>query len=164
MRYKQTALGAAWAVLQPLATMAVFSASGRNAVPIEVAMRARKAGLAVVAVTALAESMSAPPRHSSGTRLSDHADVVIDLCTPAGDALCTVEGADVPVGPATTLAAVAVVNELKVRVAALLAARGALPAVLTSAALVGTEDSARRFDEAYADHARRAAAVLRTTR
>jgi predicted NBD/HSP70 family sugar kinase/uncharacterized phosphosugar-binding protein len=147
--------------LRPIDTVMVFSASGRNAVPIEVAAEARKAGLPVIAVTSLAESHAGPARHSSGTRLADNADVVIDLCTPAGDALCDVDGLAVPVGPGTSLAAIAIVNEIKVRVAALLAARGIVPPVLTSAALVGAEESRRLFDAAYAEHARRAAEVLR---
>jgi uncharacterized phosphosugar-binding protein len=147
--------------LRPADAMLIFSATGLNAVPIEVAMHARKAGLPVIAVTSCAQSLAQQPRHSSGTRLADQADVVIDLCTPVGDALCDVDGLDVPVGPATTLAAVAIVNELKVRVAELLVARGITPAVLTSPALVGTEDSARRFQLAYAEHGARAAEVLR---
>ena len=60
-----------------------------------------------------------------------------------------------------SIAAVALVNAVKVRTAALLAERGALPPVLTSAAIVGAEESARLFDAAYAEHARRAAQVLR---
>jgi uncharacterized phosphosugar-binding protein len=147
--------------LSPPDAMVVFSARGVTANPIEMAMGGRRRGLPVIAVTSVAESRAATAGHSSGTRLLDHADVVIDLCTPAGDALCGVDGSDVPVGPASTLAAVAVVNELKVRVAELLAARGALPPVLTSAALVGTEDSARRFEQAYLEYGRRAAAVVR---
>ena len=142
-------------------SMMIFSASGLNAVPIEMAVQARKAGLPVIAVTALAESLAVPPRHSSGTRLIDHADVVIDLCTPVGDALCDVEGVDVPVGPGSTLAAVAIVNGIKVRVAELLGAQGKLPAVLTSRALVGAEESDRLFEAAYLEYGRRAAAVLR---
>jgi uncharacterized phosphosugar-binding protein len=142
-------------------TMMVFSASGRNAVPIEMAITARKAGLPVIVVTSLAESLAGPPRHSSGTRLADHADVVIDLCTPTGDALCEVDGSEVPVGPGTSLAAIAIVNEIKVRVAARLAAEGRLPPVLTSAAVVGPEESSRLFEAAYAEHGRRAAEVLR---
>jgi hypothetical protein len=53
------------------------------------------------------------------------------------------------------------VNELKVQTAELLADRGALPPVLTSAAVVGAEESRRLFDAAYAEHARRVARVLR---
>ena len=56
--------------------MIVFSASGRSAVPIEIAMGARDRGLQVAAVTSVRESMAGPATHSSGTRLLDHADVV----------------------------------------------------------------------------------------
>ena len=147
--------------LRPSDSMLIFSASGLNAVPVEMAMRARQAGLKVMAVTALADSLSQEPRHSSGTRLCDHADVVIDLCTPVGDAVCAIDGLDVKVGPASTLAAVAIVNSIKVRTAELLVARGAMPSVLTSSQVVGPERSARLFDDAYLDHAARAASVLR---
>jgi uncharacterized phosphosugar-binding protein len=149
-------------VLRPVDAAIVFSVSGLNAVPVEMARELRRAGVRVIAVTSLAESRADPPRHSSGTRLCDHADVVVDLCTPVGDALSTVDGLAEPVGPGSTLAAVAVANELKVRTARLLAAAGHPPHVLTSARLVGPARSAELFDAAYAEHARRAAAVLRT--
>ena len=144
-------------------SMIVFSVSGLNAVPVEMAMGARKAGIPVVAVTSLAETMSGRPRHSTGTRLVDHADVVIDLCSPVGDALCAVDGVPEPVGPVSTFTAVAVVNEIKVRVAHLLAARGIVPPVITSARLVGPERSSELFDAAYLDFAQRAVGTLRTT-
>jgi len=144
--------------------MMVFSASGTNAVSLEMARGARERGLPVIAVTSLAHSRAAPSTHSSGTRLLDHADVVLDLCTPPGDALVPVDGLDTPVGPGSTLAGVAIVNEVKVRTAALLQERGTLPPVLTSAALVGAGPARELFDAAYAEHARRAAQVLRGVR
>ena len=139
----------------------VFSAGGLTAVPIEMAMGFRKRGLRVVAVTSVAHSSAATPLHSSGTRLLDHADVVVDLCTPPGDALVSLDGVETPVAPGSTLAAVAIANEIKARTAVLLAARGALPPVLTSAALVGEERSSSLFDAAYAEYARRLAPRLR---
>src|SRR6266508_1985740 len=81
---------------------------------VELAVGARRRGLPVIAVTSLAQSNAAPPQHSSGTRLYDHADVVIDLCTPPGDALVEVDGLESPVGPVSSIAAIAVVNEIKV--------------------------------------------------
>jgi uncharacterized phosphosugar-binding protein len=146
--------------LEPPDAMIVFSVSGLSAVPIEIAQGARRRGLPVIAVTSVEHSRSGSSGHSSGTRLLDHADVVVDLCTPPGDALVGIDGLDTPVGPGSSVAAVAIANELKARTAALLVERGAMPPVLTSAALVGAERSRELFDEAYAEHARRLAAVL----
>jgi uncharacterized phosphosugar-binding protein len=150
--------------LRPPDAMMVFSASGLGAVPIEVARGARKRGLAVIAVTSLAATEAGESTHSTGSRLRDHADVVLDLCTPPADALVALEGLDTPVGPGSTIAAVALANEVKVRTAARLVERGSLPPVLTSASVVGAEESRRLFDAAYAEHARRAARVLEGAR
>ena len=147
--------------LAPPDALLVFSAGGLTAVPIEMAMGARERGLPVVAVTSVANARASQPTHSTGTRLLDHADVVIDLCTPPGDALIELEGMDTPVAPGSTLAGVAIANEIKARTALVLAERGALPPVLTSAALVGAGRSAELFDEAYAEHVRRARRALR---
>jgi len=146
--------------LGPPDAMLVFSAGGVTAVPIEMAMGARERDLPVVAVTSVANSAAATPLHSSGTRLLDHADVVVDLCTPAGDALIQVDGVDTPVSPGSTVAGVAIANEIKARTAAALAQQGLLPPVITSAALVGPDRSAELFDAAYAEHARRAGRAL----
>ena len=141
--------------------MIVFSAGGQTAVPIEMAMGARERGLPVVAVTSVSSRVRGAPSHSSGTRLIDHADVVVDLCTPPGDALIQLDGVDTPVSPGSSVAAVAIANEIKARTAAALAEQGLLPPVITSAALVGPERSAELFDAAYAEHARRVRRSLR---
>ena len=140
--------------------MMVFSASGLSAVPIDVARGAKRRGLPVIAVTSVAQSLAGEVTHSSGTRLLDNADVVLDLCTPPGDAMIEVEGLESPVGPGSTIAAVALVNEIKVQTASLLVERGAMPPVLTSANIVGRETSQELFDAAYREHARRVSTVL----
>ncbi|MCW2964445.1 MAG: hypothetical protein JWO17_1697 [Actinomycetia bacterium] len=145
---------------RPTDVMMIFSASGLSAVPIEMATGARGRGLTVVAVTSVAQSMASDPRHEAG-RLLDNADIVLDLGTPAADALITIDGLDTPVAPGSTIAAVAFVNEIKAQTAELLVERGAMPPVLTSAAVVGKEESARLFDAAYSEHARRYARSLR---
>jgi uncharacterized phosphosugar-binding protein len=148
--------------LRPPDVMIVFSVGGLSAVPIEMAHGARRRGLPVIAVTSVEHSLGGSPTHSSGTRLLDHADVVIDLCTPLGDALVGIDGLETPVGPGSTIAAVAIANEIKSQTAALLVERDAMPPVLTSAALVGPERSRQSFDDAYAEHARRVARFLRS--
>ena len=144
----------------PHDVMVVFSASGATAVPVEMARGARARGLRVIAVTSIAQSLASPPEPTTGVRLLDEADLVLDICTPAADALVTVEGLDTPVGPGSTVGAVAIVNAIKVRTAELLVARGSMPPVLTRSSEVGSERSRTLFDEAYREHARRLARAI----
>jgi uncharacterized phosphosugar-binding protein len=144
----------------PHDVMIVFSASGTTAVPIEMARGARERGLRVIAVTSVAQSMSSDPDEAAGSRLLEEADLVLDLCTPEADAMCEIPGLDTPVGPGSTLAAVAIVNSIKVRVAELLTERSAMPPVITRASVVGAERSRRLFDQAYQEHARRIARAI----
>jgi uncharacterized phosphosugar-binding protein len=140
--------------------MIVFSAGGLSAVPVEMARGARRRGLRVIAVTSVEQSMSSEPDPVVGSRLLDEADLVIDLCTPHADALVDVEGIDTPVGPGSTVAAVAIVNSIKVRTAQLLVERGAMPSVITRASVVGADRSRQLFDDAYREHARRIARAI----
>ena len=140
--------------------MIVFSASGRAAVPVEMALGAKHRGMRVVAVTSLDESRAAPATHESGKRLFEAADLVIDIGPPPGDALVHLDGLESPVGPGSPLSNSAVVNEIKVRTAELLVEAGAMPPVLTAASVVGEDESTRLFGAAYADHARRLAGLI----
>ena len=72
----------------------------------------------------------------------------------------TLPGLDTPVGPGSTIAATAIVNSIKVRVAELLTERGAMPPVITRASVVGAERSRELFDQAYREHARRIARAI----
>lgn len=132
----------------------IFSVGGQTAVPIEMAIGARQRGLKVIAVTSVAQNKIGTPPHSTGTTLSDNADIVIDLMTPVGDAMVSIPGMQTPVGPGSTVTQIAIVNEIKVQVADLLVKNGYIPAVLTSSSVVNKEESRRLFDAAYAEHAR----------
>ncbi len=138
----------------------VFSASGLSAVPVELARGARRRGVRVIAVTSVAMSMTGEPDPRVGSRLLDEADLVIDLCTPPADALISLDGLDTPVGPGSTVTAVAIVNSLKVRTAELLVERGAMPPVITRGSVVGPERSQALFEAAYREHARRLARAI----
>ena len=144
----------------PHDVMVVFSASGLTAVPVEMARGAHQRGLRVIAVTSVTQSMSGQPEEPATSRLLDEADLVIDLCTPSADALSIIDNLETPVGPGSTIAAVAIVNSIKVRVAELLTERGAMPPVITRASVVGAERSRKLFDQAYREHARRIAGAI----
>jgi uncharacterized phosphosugar-binding protein len=148
---------------QPKDVMMVFSASGLSAAPVEMARGARARGLKVIAVTSVAQSMAGEPDQSAGARLLDEADLVLDVCTPHADAMVSIDGLESPVGPGSTIGAVAIVNAIKVRTAELLVGLGAMPPVITRASAVGAERSRTLFDEAYREHARRLARAIDQT-
>ena len=139
-------------VFRPEDVMMVFSTSGNNGVVVDVALQAKRLGMKVIAVIAEEYARMLAPGHSSGQRLHDIADLVIDNCAVPGDAMVNVPGVDVPVGPGSTIGNTAVVNSLKVLVAQELAARGQPPLVLAGAWKMGKEASAQRFEDAYDDH------------
>jgi uncharacterized phosphosugar-binding protein len=122
--------------LRPGEVVLVASNSGVNAVPVEVALGCRERGLRVVALTNLEQAKAAAPRHPSGARLHELADVVIDNRCPPGDAAITLASGD-RVGPLTTVVGAAVVAALCARVAELLLEQGHRPLVLASQNLDG---------------------------
>ena len=151
-------------VFRPHDVLIVFSAGGTTAVPVEMARGGRARGVKVVAVTSVAATEASPVDPAAGGRLADEADLVIDLCTPHADALCTIDGLDTPVGPGSTIAAVAIADSLKVRIAELLVDRDAMLPVITRASVVGEERSRTLFDQAYQEHARRIARAIDQSR
>jgi len=77
-------------------------------------------------------------------------DIVIDAYVPPGDALITVEGIDVPVGPGSTYPMVFIVNSLMIRAVEMQLEKGTIPEVRKSANLKGgLERSKALFDEKY---------------
>ncbi|CAN5850083.1 hypothetical protein BH24CHL4_BH24CHL4_20690 [soil metagenome] len=134
--------------------MMVFSNSGVNGVVIDVALGAKQRGMPVIGVVSLDHCLNTTPKHSSGKRMPDIADITIDTCSPAGDAMVTINGLDDPVGPGSTLGFAAVVNALKSQVAENLVALGKPPLVLSSSYFIG-EAAAQRFDDCYTEYSRR---------
>jgi uncharacterized phosphosugar-binding protein len=132
----------------------IFSNSGVNAVVIDVALGAKARGMPVISVVSFEHSARSASRHSSGKKLMDLADVAIDNCTPAGDAMIEIVGLDDPVGPGSTIGFAAVANAIKTRTAELLVQSGMPPLVLSSSVIIG-EASIQRFDDCYDEQSRR---------
>lgn len=110
----------------------VASNSGRNAVPSEMAMIARERGLKVVAVTNRRQSDAWPSRHSSGKKLADVADVVIDNCGVSGDACVEAPGLPGFIGPTSTITGALIVNSIIVDGIECALARGFTPEIYIS--------------------------------
>lgn len=146
-------------VFGPHDSFIVFSNGGVNEVVLDVALGAKARGMPVIAVVSQEQCVASSPRHSSGQRLPDVADLTIDNCAPVGDAMVRVEGLDYPVAPGSTVGYAVVVNMLKALVAAELTRRGQPPLVLTSGALIGSTASSELFDRTYDDYRARVAQV-----
>jgi uncharacterized phosphosugar-binding protein len=146
--------------LSPSDTALVISSSGCNTVPIEMAELLQAAGMKVVALVSREHCDASTTKHPRGKKLTDFADLVLDTGAPVGDAMVTVAGLDTPVGPGSTVGGCMVVNAIKVEVAARLAAAGAPPTVLSSAATVGADRCRELFEAAYDEHGERMARLL----
>ncbi|WP_327671204.1 MULTISPECIES: SIS domain-containing protein [unclassified Streptomyces] len=131
--------------------LVIISLSGRNALPVEMALSARAAGIKVIGVTSLsyATGPDAPTsRHVSGSYLRDHCDVVLDSKIAIGDAELTHEGVDTPFAPASTVTASALMQATLATCAANLADRGIQPPLLRSGNVDGgLEWNAKVFEE-----------------
>ncbi len=132
-------------------TLVIISLSGRNALPVEMAVKARERGVRVVGVTSVAYAAQTSSRHSSGTFLKDHCDLVLDSKIAVGDAELTHEGVPAPFAPASTVVTTALLQAVMATAAAVLAERGIEPPLLRSGNVDGGHEwNARVFDE-YAD-------------
>lgn len=135
----------------------VCSSSGCNVVPIEMAQGFKSRGIRVVAIISRQHSEASTSAHSSGKKLQDFADIVLDTGAPVGDAMVRVPGLDTPVSPGSTIGGCMLVNTIKAEVAARLTQAGKPPKVLTAGAVVGKQRATELFEAAYDEHARRLA-------
>lgn len=118
----------------------VISNSGRNALPIEVALESKKRGAKVIALTSLAHSKSVTSRHPSGKRLFEIADIVVDNCCEPGDAIVEIEGVRSKVGATSSVACTFIINSIMVQATENLVKMGITPPVLISANLDGSDE------------------------
>lgn len=131
-----------------------FSSTGINGVVIDMALGAKARGVKVVAVTSVAHQMATESRHSSGKRLCEIADVVIDNCTPPGDAMLDVDGLDARICPGSSFAGVTIVQTLNQLTAEKLLERNYKPIVLPSMHFKG-DTSVNEVIELYYNETKR---------
>ncbi|MFC4076385.1 SIS domain-containing protein [Salinithrix halophila] len=137
--------------IRPGEVLFVFSTSGRNPVPVDVALFGREKGAFVIGVTALAYSRIQPSRHSSGLRLWDCVDLAIDNGTAAGDSLLSTEQIPVSFGPGSTVLAAALLNGILAETVRLLAENGMEPPIFKSGNLEGADSHNQALMERYGD-------------
>ena len=95
-------------------------------------MEAARRGLRTMAVTSMDNQRQRAASHSSGKKLSEVVELVIDNCVPAQDALVDIEGWKAPVAAGSTVAIVTIAMALVAQVAEELSRRGLKPPVFVS--------------------------------
>lgn len=129
----------------------VHSVSGRNPVGIDMALQAKKRGAKVIALTNLAYSKASVSRHSSGKRLFECADLVLDNCGAVGDAAVAVEGFAERTGPTSTAVGAAILNAVVCQTVGEFVRRKVTPPVFVSANLEGGDAHNKQVMAEYRD-------------
>ncbi len=127
----------------------VNSVSGKAALPVEVALTAQRLGAKVVAITNVTYSLAVASQHSSGKRLCEVADVVLDNCGVVGDAALNMEGFYTGVAPTSGVAFCYLIWALVAEAIAQMQAAGLNPHVYRSVNLPDGEEFNARAEAAY---------------
>ncbi len=140
-------------------TMWLFSHSGINNVIIDVALKAKELGLKLVVCGAEEAFRDKRSRHSSGIKLFELADVVVDSCVPSADAAVELKHHVDKIGPVSTLAFTTIVWMIIATVAGLLEERGTKLYIHPSHNVPGDNTARERLNEALKEYKRRIAGV-----
>ncbi|NIM95981.1 MAG: sugar isomerase domain-containing protein [Anaerolineales bacterium] len=114
---------------KPGELMIVVSNIGNLPVVVDVGLAAKEADLTMVTLASLDFSKSSKPLHSSGKKLYEFADIVIDNKCPPGEAALDIEEYDRRVGPATMIANAWILNAIVVEAVSIMLDRGETPPV-----------------------------------
>ncbi|MEV8400769.1 SIS domain-containing protein [Streptomyces niveus] len=131
--------------------LVIISLSGRNALPVEMALNARALGLTVIGVTSVAYATETKSRHVTGTYLKDHCDIVLDSKIAVGDAELSADGIEAPFAPASTVVTSALMQAMVATAAGDLVTRGIEPPMLRSGNVDGGHEWNGRLMTEYGD-------------
>lgn len=130
----------------------IHSVSGRNSVPVEMAIKAHNAGVNTVCITNLNYSKAVTSRHPSGKHLFEVCDYVIDNCGEIGDAAVSLEGLPEKIGPTSTAVGTAILNAVVIESVEKMIADGIVPPVFMSANIDGGDEHNAKIFAEYKDN------------
>jgi uncharacterized phosphosugar-binding protein len=150
--------------LSPIGPGDVFviaSNSGVNGSVVGLAIMAKEEGHDVVAVTSLQHTRQVAPKHPSGQRLCDVADVVVDNLAPYGDATLALSGTAPTGTPTPAIGAISSITSafiaqlLTIGVAERISAQGRVPPLYLSANIPGGDTHNAELERRYEGRIRR---------
>jgi uncharacterized phosphosugar-binding protein len=142
--------------LHPRDVFIIASNSGVNGSIVGVALAAKARGHKLIAVTSLEHTSRVEPKHPSGKRLSEVADIVIDNLAPYGDSTLQLEGG-IGVGAVSSITAAFIAQRITIGVAETMRRRGKTPPVYLSANIPGGDEHNRALEDLYGERIRREA-------
>jgi uncharacterized phosphosugar-binding protein len=146
----------ALAAPRPADVFVMASQSGINGCVVELALLVKQRGHHLIAITSTEHTARVSPRHPSGRRLADIADVVLDNGAPYGDALLPLPGG----GSVCAVSSVtnALLAQLVVaEVVRRMEAAGQAPPIYRSANVPGGDEHNITLESRYAGRIRRTA-------
>ncbi len=135
--------------VRPGEVVVIVSNSGINPVPIELAMAARARGITTIGMTSAEHYGPAASRHSSGKKLVDVVDLVVDSRVPVGDGILEFEGLPAKVGASSTVLGAALMNAIVAQVAENMVESGSQPPVIVSMNVPNGDELNRELNAKY---------------
>jgi uncharacterized phosphosugar-binding protein len=144
------------APVKPDDVFVLASNSGVNGVIVEFALLVKDRGHPLIGITSVEHTRRVEPRHPSGRRLADIADVLLDNGAPYGDAALPLPGGGA-VGAISSITGALLAQQIVVEVVARLLAAGQTPPVYLSANVPGGDAHNCDIEARYAGRIRRTA-------
>jgi len=146
----------ALAAPSPQDVFVVASNSGINGCIVEFALLVKEHGHQLIAITSAAHTARVTPRHPSGRRLAEIADVVLDNGAPYGDTMLPLPGGGT-VGAVSSITSALLGQLVMVEVVRQLQAAGEVPPIYLSANVPGGDEHNHTLESRYAGRIRRTA-------
>jgi uncharacterized phosphosugar-binding protein len=140
------------AAIDPADVFVLASQSGINGVVVELALLVKERGHRLIAVTSLEHTARSEPRHPSGRRLADLADVVLDNGAPYGDVVL-----DNQTGAVSSVTAAVLAQMVVAEVVQRMERAGQIPPIYLSANVAGGFEHNQQLEARYAGRIRRIA-------
>ena len=141
---------------RPEDVFVMASQSGINGGVVEMALLIKQRGHRLIAITSAQHTVRVAPRHPSGKRLAEVADVVLDNGAPYGDALLSLRGGGM-VCPVSSVTNALIAQLLIAEIVRRIQAAGEVAPVYLSANVPGGDEHNHTLESRYAGRVRRTA-------
>ncbi len=126
--------------IRPGDVLFVSSVSGRSRNVVELAYEAQKFGVHVIALVSMSYASAVDAVHSSGKKLYEIAEITLDNCAPAAEAMLEVEGIEARFAAASGIASDYIMWSLTSVAVEKMLADGYTPGILKSANYPGGDE------------------------